>query len=54
MFLSKVQQSYCLTQLCNYRGEFVFKHITNYLDIFVACYLGLTRSFNASYFEMDR
>ena len=25
MFLNKVQQSDCYTQLCNYREEFVFK-----------------------------
>ena len=29
MFLSKVQQSYCYTQLCNYRDEIVFKPISN-------------------------
>ena len=33
MFLTKVQQSYCYTQLCNYREEFLIKPISNQLNI---------------------
>ena len=46
--------SYCDTQLCNCREEFVFKPITNQFDIFVGCNLSFNRSINASYLEMDR
>ena len=53
MFLSKVQQSYCYTQLCDYREEFEFKSISNQLNILVSCNLNFTRSLNASYLEMD-
>ena len=35
MFLTKVQQSYCYTKLCNYREEFVFKSISNIPNILV-------------------
>ena len=49
MFLNKVQQSYCCTQLCNYREEFVFKPISNQLNILVSSNLSLTRSLNASF-----
>ena len=31
MFLSQMQQSYCYTQLCNYRKRFIFKPISNQL-----------------------
>ena len=53
MFLSKVQQSYRYTQLCNYREEFKFKPISTQVDIFVGCNLSFTRSLNVSYLEMD-
>ena len=53
MFLSKVQQSYCYTELCNYREEFVFKPISIQFNIFLGCNLNFTRSFNASHLEMD-
>ena len=53
MFLSKVQQSDCYTQLCNYREEFVFKPISNQLKILVACNLSFSSSLNVSYLEMD-
>ena len=33
MFVSKVQQSYCYTQLCNYREEFVFTPISANLTL---------------------
>ena len=49
--LSKVQQSYCYTELCNYREEFVFKPISSQFKIFVGCNLNLTRSLMASYLE---
>ena len=52
MILSKVQQSYSYTQLCNYREEFVFKPISNQLNILVGCNLSFTGPSNASYFEM--
>ena len=32
-------KSYCYTQLCNYREEFVFKPISNQLNILVGCNL---------------
>ena len=53
MFLSKVQQSDCYTQLCNYREDFVFKPISNQLNILVGCNLSSTKSLNVSYLEMD-
>ena len=31
MFLSKIQQSYCNTELCNYRKAFVFEPSSNQL-----------------------
>ena len=37
MFLTKVQQSYCYTKLCNYREEFVPKPISNIPNILVCC-----------------
>ena len=36
MFLTKLQQSYCYTKLCNYRDEFVLKLISNIPNI-LAC-----------------
>ena len=51
MLWSKVQQSYCYTQLCNYREEFLFKYFGNQLNIL--CNLSFARSLSASYFEMD-
>ena len=53
MFLNEVQQSYCYSQLCNYREGFKFKPISSQFNIFVGCNLNFTRSLNASYFEMD-
>ena len=53
MFLSKVQQSYCYTQFCNYRKEFVFQVISNQLNILAGCNLTFTRFLNASYLEMN-
>ena len=53
MFLSKVQQSYCYTQLCNYREQFVFKPISSQFNIVVGCNLSFNRSLNACYVEMD-
>ena len=52
MFLSKVQQSYCHTQFCNYREEFVFKPISNQLNILVGCNLRFTGSLNTFYLEI--
>ena len=51
--LSKVQQSYCYTQLCNYKEEFVFKLISDQLNILEGLNLSFTRPLNASYLEMD-
>ena len=48
MFLSKVQQSDCDTQLCNYREDFVLKPTSNQLNILVHCNLSFTRSLNVS------
>ena len=53
MFLSKVQQSNCYTQLYNYREEFILKLISNQLNILVGCNLTFTRSVNVSYLQMD-
>ena len=53
MFLRKVQQSYCYTQMCNYKEEFVLKPISNQLNILVGCNLSFIGSLNASYLEMD-
>ena len=37
-----------------YRKAFVFKHISDQLNILVGrCYLSFTKSLNTSYFEMD-
>ena len=52
MFLSKVQQSYSHTQLCNYREEIVFKPISNQLNILVGCNLSFTGSLNTFYLEI--
>ena len=53
MFLSKIQQSYCYTQLCNYRETFIFEPVSNQLQIFGNCNFSFTRSLNVSYLEMD-
>ena len=53
MFLRKVIQSYCYTQLCNYREEFAYKTISNQLIIRLDFNLSFTRSLNASYPNMD-
>ena len=53
MLLSKAQQSYCYTQLCNYREEFVLKPFSDWLNILVTCNLSFTWSLNASYLEID-
>ena len=37
MFLTKVQQSYYYTKLCNYKEEFVLKPISNIPNILVCC-----------------
>ena len=37
MFLTKVQQSYCYTKLCNYREEIAPKPISNTPNILVCC-----------------
>ena len=37
MFLSKVQQSYCYTQLCNYREKFVYKPISSEVNKISCC-----------------
>ena len=46
MLLSKVQQSYCFSQLCNYGEAFLFKPICNQLNIISGCNLGLIKSLN--------
>ena len=53
MLLRKVQQSYCYTQLCNNREEFLSKPIISQFNIVVSCNLSFTRSLNASYIDMD-
>ena len=53
MFLSKIQQSDCYTQLYNYREDFIFKPISNQLNTLVGCNLGFTKSLNVSYLKMD-
>ena len=53
MLLSKEQQSCCYTPLCNYREAFVFKPISNQLDILAGCNVSFTRWLNASFLEMD-
>ena len=53
MFLSKIQQSDCYAQLCNYREEFVLKQISSQLNILVGNNLSFTRSLNVSYLQMD-
>ena len=52
MFSSKVQQSYCYTQLRDYREKFVFKPINSQFNI-VGCNLSFTRFLNGSYLEVD-
>ena len=52
-FLSKVQQSYCYSQLCSYREEFKFKPTSSQFNIFVGCNLNFTKSLNVSYLKMD-
>ena len=47
MFLSKVEQSYCFSLLCNYREAFPFKPICNQLNIIAGYSLGFNRSLNA-------
>ena len=46
-------KSYCYTQLCNYKEEFVFEPINNELNIPAGCILFFTKSLNASYLKMD-
>ena len=53
IFLNKMLQSYCYTQLCNYRKVFVFEPVSNQLHIFACCSLSFTRSLNASNLEID-
>ena len=53
MFLSKVQQSYCYTQLWNYKQEFVFKPVSTQFNIAVDCNLNFTESLIAFYLKMD-
>ena len=53
MFLSKIQQSYWYSQLCNYRKTFVFKPISNQLNILLDCNLSFTESLDASSLKMD-
>ena len=43
MLLSKEQQSYCYTPLCNCREAFVFIPISNQLDILVGYNVSFTR-----------
>ena len=52
MLSSKIQRSYCYTQLCSYRKAFVFKPISNQLNIIVGWNLSFTMSLNASYLQM--
>ena len=47
------QVKYNHTHLSNCREEFVFKPISNQLNIIAVCNLSFTRSLNASYFEMN-
>ena len=47
-FLSKIQQKYLYTQMCIQRKAFVFKPISNQLNILVGCNLSLTKSLNTS------
>ena len=53
MFLSKVQQSYCYTQLSNYRKKMAFKPISSQFNIFVGCNLNFTGSLNAFNLKID-
>ena len=48
MLLSKIQQSCCYSQMCNYGIAIAFKPIRKQLNIVVACNLSFTRSLNAS------
>ena len=54
MFLSKLQQSYSYTRLCNFSEAFVFKLVSNQFNIRVDYNLSFTVSLNAFYHEMDR
>ena len=54
MSLSRIQQSYCYTQLCNYRKAFLFEPISKQLQIFVDCNLSFTSSSNTSCLEMGQ
>ena len=54
MFLTKVQQSYCYTKLCNYREEFVLKPISNiYTKCSCVLQVSFARSLNFFSFQMD-
>ena len=39
--------------MCIYGKAFVFKPITNWLNILVGCNASFTKSLNTSYFKMD-
>ena len=55
MFLSKVQQNFCYSQLCNNKEDFfLFKPISNQLNILVCFNLSFSRSLNAFYLELDK
>ena len=45
--VNKICKSYCYTQLCNYREQFVFKPISSQFNIVAGCNLSFTRSLNA-------
>ena len=54
MLLIKAQPSDCYTQLFNYREYFVFKSVSNELNISVDCNSSFTRSLRfLIYLEMD-
>ena len=53
MFLSKILKSYCYTQLCNYRKDFLFEPVSDQLQIFVGCNLSFSRPLNAFYLKMN-
>ena len=53
MFFSKIKQGCWYTQLCNYRRLFVFKPVSNQLNIFVGYNLSFSKSLNAFCLEMD-
>ena len=54
MLLSKAEQSYCYTQLCNYREQFVFKPISNQLNVLMGSNLRFTMLLIASYLIFSR